>query len=319
MVQYIKLLLWLGWFFPSMCWANTQNFRVVLLDARILPVKANGNCWDVCSRRVARELKGIADRLGQVQSFEPDAVKAAFAAATRQPNAYLQGSRMPDPYAVVTFRHRQELRSQPVNDTLFPQWGASEQVVLSDSETVTLSVWDKDSLKSDDLIGQIGPIAIPQKYLKQGGIWRLRFQQVFELRILFVPLPTKAVNKFQPGLYRILVHGAVIAPRKPDGRNWDAFRGLPDPYAILTVGKHKFQTPVIPNTLTPQWAFFTQVYLVGTERFMYAVYDKDINRDDLIGSCTYQQISHLILRYQKHYRHQCQSVQSIRISFERIQ
>lgn len=302
----------------SFVWAKPQNYRVVLLDARILPVNEQGNCWDLCSRRVARELKSIADRLAQNKTFTPKAVRAAFAAATREPNVYLKGSRMPDPYAVVHFRHQQMLRSQPISDTLFPRWGASEQVMLGDVEHVTISVWDKDLLKKDDLIGQVGPIRIPSIYLKQGGIWRLRFQQVFEFRMLFVPLPASAKEKFQPGLYRILVHGATIAPKKPDGRNWDAFRGLPDPYAVLIIGKHRFQTPVVPNTLSPQWSFFTQVYLQGTERFIYQVYDKDINRDDLIGSCTYQQISHLIQRYQKHYRHQCQSILSIHLSFERV-
>jgi len=315
----LKILGLLFFFLASpMAVVEAKRFRVVVVSARIIPVKANGNCWDLCSRRTARKLKIMAKQLESVGSFEPHAVSAAFAAATRGQHVYMKGARMPDPYAVVRFSNGQKIQTHVAKNTILPKWGTSEQVSLQPKDTISVQVWDKD-LRLHDKMGEFSARKIPIKYLTQGGTWRVRFQQVYELTLMFVPLKPRAIRKFQPGHYRVIVHGADISPKKSKGRYWDAFRGNPDPYVVLWIGNRKVKTPVVRNTLTPRWNYTFKMFLNGTERFLYHVYDQDFRKDDRIGSCTYQQVSHLVLRYSKHYRRQCQLIKEIRISFERVQ
>ena len=295
-----------------------RSYRIVVSTARLLPVKPNGNCWDLCSRSTARKLNKMAKRLQHVGSFKPDAVKAAYATATRGLGTFIKGGKMPDPYIKISFSNGQVIKSRTIRNTINPSWGVSEQAYLKATDRIAIEVWDDDQFK-DDLIGKRAETMIPAKYLKKGGTWRLRFGQVYELSIMFVPLKPKVEQTFKPGLYRVLIHGAVLAKKKSNGRNWDAFGGSPDPYVILIVGRHRIKTPMVRNSLRPQWSFFRDVYLTGTERFIYSVFDKDtLNKDDLMGTCAYQQVSQLVLRYQKHYRHRCQNIKEIRISFERL-
>ncbi len=296
-----------------------RSYRIVVSGAMLLPVKANGNCWDICSRGTARKLRKMAKRLQHVGSFKPDAVKAAYAAATRGLSSFIRGGKMPDPYVKLTFSNGQVIQSRTVSNTMNPVWGTSEQVSLTATDRVAIEVWDKDKFR-DDLIGKRAESVVPARFLKKGGTWRLRFGQVYELSVMIVPLKPKRMVKFKPGFYRVLIHGAVLASKKSNGRNWDAFGGLPDPYVVLVVGRHKITTPTLRNKTRPQWSFFREIYLNGTERFIYSVYDKDsFNKDDLIGTCAYQQVSQLVLQYNKHYRHRCQNIEEIRISFELIQ
>lgn len=298
--------------------ASAKNYRVVVVGARLLPVKASGNCWDLCSRKTSRKLKAVADQMAKVVSFQPAAVNAAFAAATRGMTVYMKGARMPDPYVKVQISTGHAFRTQVIKDTITPKWNSSELTSLSPTSKISLEVWDKD-ISRDDLIGRLKPRFVPSTYLKNGGTWRLRFGQVYELTLMVVPVKQKVVKTFKPGVYRVLIHGANIDKKKANGSGWDPFGGRPDPYVVLVIGRHRIVTPVAKNTLSPQWSFFKQLFLTGTERLIYYVYDKDtLNKDDLIGSCAYQQVSHVVLRYQSHYRHRCQSIREIRISFERV-
>ncbi len=314
----LKILGLFFFFFSSpMALAEARRFRVVVVNARLIPVKTSGNCWDLCSRRTARKLKSMAKQLESVGSFEAHAVSAAFAAATRGQSTYTKGTRMPDPFVKVLFSNGQKILTHAVKNTMTPEWGTSEEISLQPKDTISIQVWDKD-LRMHDKIGELRTRQIPLKYLTKGGTWRIRFQQVYELTLMFVSLKPRAIRKFQPGHYRVIVHGADIAPKNSGNRYWDAFRGYPDPYVVLWIGKRKITTPVVRNSLRPRWNYAFKIFLSGTERFLYHVYDQDFRRDDRIGSCTYQQVSHLVLRYSKHYRRRCQRIREIRISFERI-
>lgn len=295
--------------------ADAKLFRVVVSGARLLPVKTSGNCWDICQSKTARKLVKLAKQLRSVNSFAAKGVTSKFAAVTRKGGSLLKGARMPDPFVRVRFAKGQTLKTHAVKNTISPMWGTSEQVSLKPYDKISIQIWDKD-LRSHDLIGEMPARRIPARYFKRGGTWRVRFHQVYELTMLFIPLKSPSISKFQPGTYRITLHGADIMPQKLSKQYWDPFRGKPDPYMALQIGNRKIKTPALRNTLAPRWNYSFKMFLNGGERFFYSVYDKDLSKDDLIGNCTYQQVSHLLLRYSKYYRRQCQRVSEVRISFE---
>jgi Ca2+-dependent lipid-binding protein len=229
----------------------------------------------------------------------------------------VSGSRLPDPYAIINFSNNQTLKTPVIYNSLHPQWGAMANISLAADSKVEIFIYDKD-LMIDDLIGHRPFTSIPKHILKKGGTLRLRFQQVYEISLIFSLEEHRVIGRFEPGIYRITVIGAKIHERKSDGRHWDFMFGLPDPYAIITLGQHRIVTPVAKNTLAPIWNHSAELTLSGDERFQIKVLDKDVGQDDIVGSCHFIRLNEapLIKGILFHWR--CQQILQIKLQFTRL-
>jgi len=83
---------------------------------------------------------------------------------------------------------------------------------------------------------------------------------------------------------QITVGSAQIEDTKPNGKSWDAFKGLPDPFfKVFVNGNLQFSASVKKNTCTPEWnETFTINYNDGDE-IVLEVFDEDGVSNDLIG------------------------------------
>lgn len=84
--------------------------------------------------------------------------------------------------------------------------------------------------------------------------------------------------------YQITIRSTQIDQTGPDGKNWDTFNKLPDPFVtVLINGNKQFSTSVKDNTCSPQWdETFTIDYRHG-DTIVIEVWDKDLGSHDLIG------------------------------------
>jgi hypothetical protein len=86
--------------------------------------------------------------------------------------------------------------------------------------------------------------------------------------------------------YIIRVDRGVLPEHNASGGAWDIAGGLPDPKVDLTVNGTLISTPVIGDTLMPQWMFDTPPTLIpGGTVFRIGVLDSDIDADDLAWAC----------------------------------
>ncbi|TNE49732.1 MAG: hypothetical protein EP343_10700 [Deltaproteobacteria bacterium] len=287
------------------------DFRIVVVGAKLLPTKTGNRCWDPCMPSARTALSSLTKQLAVLSTGD------AWSLTTNRQSSLLKGSKMPDPYLVIKFSNGKRIKTGVAKNTLSPQWGTTERVSLDKGDTVSFLMRDKD-LNKDDTIGTKPNVSIPAHLLKKGGTWKLRFHKVYELELLLVKLKTKILRRFVPGLYRVTIRQAEIAKTKPSGSSWDVFRGRPDPFVILTLGKHRIVTPHKKNTHKPIWNYSKDVYLNGDERFEFLVFDRDLSSHDLIGSCFFNQLRFAPLFQRKHFRWNCKSVKDIRIDFARI-
>jgi hypothetical protein len=99
--------------------ARAATFQVIVVSAKVLPTKANRNCWDLCTPWQRRELFGLSRGLRVHKGKNAWAATMTSAQAALQ----LQGSTMPDPYVTLRFQNGQVLRSRVLHNTVNPQWG----------------------------------------------------------------------------------------------------------------------------------------------------------------------------------------------------
>jgi hypothetical protein len=309
--QRIGLFVWL-WCCVSGYWGIArveakipQAMRIVVVGAKILPVKADGRCWDLCFRK-AKGLQQLAKRLEKTASADwASVVKGASGAS---------GAAMPDAYAILRFDSGQTIRTHTIKDSLMPRWGTTEAVSLRSGERVEIALWDED-LRYDDLIGQ-RKLAIPSILLAQGGMWTIRLGQAFEVILhLIREKPRHGSARFLAGLYDVTLRSARISPYKADGSAWDPRDGKPDPYATLRLGKHTIQTKVERDTLLPTWGTTQRLYLTGKEEVEIRVMDRDPLGEEEIGVCRMGALEgmRLIRRALLHLR--CGRVEMLKIHF----
>lgn len=291
--------------------AADADYRVVVVGAKIFPTKPQNTCWDPCLPRSRSALLSLSQQLA---SFAP---QSSWTTIMQPQDKWLRGSKLPDPYAILQFSNGKRIQTHVVQDDLQPRWGTSTQVSLSSRDTLSITVYDKD-IKRDDLIGHYPAKTIPADILAKGGTLNLRFQHVFEMQILFIRLGTNVLRRFIPGLYRVTVKNAIIAQRKADGRYWDAFHGNPDPFVVIHLGNRVIKTRHRSNTFTPEWNHVSEIYLYGDERFSFSVYDRDLSRHDLIGTCFFNQLRFAPLLHRQMFRWRCKQVEQINIEFHRL-
>ena len=93
--------------------------------------------------------------------------------------------------------------------------------------------------------------------------------------------------------FDLVLVAASVPPLNASGSSWDAFSGLPDPYAkvVSTQGasKHEGQTPSLSDTPNPIW---NAVVLSGVtagelkSSVRIDMFDEDVAVDDTIGGCS---------------------------------
>lgn len=311
MLTLAVCLLGVGWWSGT---ARAATFQVIVVSAKVLPTKANRNCWDLCTPWQRRVLFGLSRGLRVHKGKNAWAATMTSAQAALQ----LQGSTMPDPYVTLRFQNGQVLRSRVLHNTVNPQWGTTVQVDLSKGATVLAEVWDKDTLNRDDKIGSSGMLRVPAHILKRGGAWVVRFGRVHQMTLLFArtKAPPTAVL-FPPGLYDVTVHSARLATTKSKGVPWDLWKGKPDPFLRLRMGLHAFETPTESNTYRPFWHFTRRVYLNGTERVSMVVWDRDIYEHDKVGSCRFRTVAQMPFDAKGVVRLRCQLAHSVVLSIRK--
>ncbi len=292
---------------------KTGRYRITVESAKIFPSKKENNCWDPCfgkSKKAFVQLsKELASDLGagwrNVMHPRPRVLTD-------------QSSKMPDVFAVFKIGNQPVFRTPVAKNTLTPRWGMFYDKVIHANDTLRIYVWDKDTLNSD-LIGYYAASHIPAKYLAKGGVWKLQFQRVFELKITISPIRKKVGKKLVPGRYRVTLVSAVIDQHKSTGKSWDFFKGRPDPYAVIRLGPHQMETHRKKDTLYPAWNHSRIISLQGDEVLKVQVLDKDLaKKDDMIGSCTIGALNKLKLQDGVLLRTPCGQVKELVIKFDRI-
>ncbi|MCB9642748.1 MAG: hypothetical protein H6728_06690 [Myxococcales bacterium] len=288
--------------------AHAKDFRVVVVGAKILPTKDNGACWDFCFR--GRKKYGALTQLlerSPLGSWKSLLNKRGVNGATA----------LPDAYAIVRFSNGLTIRTHKIQNSLVPEWGSTEYIALRKGMRVDVEVWDAD-LRKDDLIGQRKDIPLPEKLLQQGGTWTIRVGRALEFSLFFVRDQRNVPRRgLRAGLYEITVRSALIDAHN-NGKPWDIMNGKPDPYVLLKIGTKDLKTPVLRDTLTPQWHATYKIYLTGRESLSVSIFDHDGPTEQLLGECSFSSIEHLPLLRRVLLKLQCDHVKDLKIHFRRI-
>jgi hypothetical protein len=97
--------------------------------------------------------------------------------------------------------------------------------------------------------------------------------------------------------YHIRVIGAVFTEKKANGDSWDLAGGLPDGKTTVKIDSVAATTPVINDTLTPDWNFLSSPTLIpGGAVLQIDVVDSDVLGDDPAWSCTNNPLSADLIR-----------------------
>lgn len=292
---------------------STGRYRITVEGGKIYPSKKENNCWDPCWGNSKKEYVKLSKELASDPS-------AGWRNVMHPRPQVLtdQSSKQPDVFAVFKIGNKPVFRTPVAKNTLRPQWGTFYDTVIAANDTLRIYVWDKDALNSD-LIGYYAASRIPAKYLAKGGVWKLQFQRVYELKLTIKPLKPGKVKKLEPGRYRVTLLSAVIDQNRVTGKPWDFFKGRPDPYAIIRIGPHQMQTPRKKDTLYPAWNHSRIISLQGDETLRVGVFDKDIaKKDEIIGKCKVGLLKKLKLRDGVLFKTSCGQVKELNIKFDRI-
>lgn len=164
--------------------------RITVVGGMVLPTRENGQCWDVGCFGKKEKLHKVSEFLREVKEIihwrtvlARDAFKFASA-----------GTYLPDPYVVVKINGTLILKTKKSPNTLLPMWGESATVLLSPKDTLEVYVYDWDRFTADDPMGFYASVGIPNKYLDNGGIMKLKFGRVHELQLMFKPIDDESVT-----------------------------------------------------------------------------------------------------------------------------
>merc|ERR1711971_518217 len=180
--------------------------------------------------------------------------------------------------------------------TLEPVWNYIGTIPdHMEGDSLVFTVYDKDTGKSDDLLGTVTLTA--QQFL-QGFAGELALQdagkgiQAF-LKVKIVPRDGRKLSIKTPAPSKppVPLQVTVVGARGLRDADWMPGGGKSDPYCVCEIPQKpqsKFQTPVIDNTLDPEWNYTTtlQDHVEG-DSLVFSVYDKDTGKsDDFLGTVT---------------------------------
>lgn len=290
-------------------------YRVTILSAKLYPSKDKGSCWDVCSPSSQKKMEYLSERL----RF---AGPKGWQYTIKHPSIskQIKGKKLPDVFVEFSLDGRDVYRTSLKKNTLEPQWTRSWDLNLYPKQDIEFYVWDKDMITSDKIGNHA--VTIPSKIMKDGGTWKVSFGQVYELTLLIAPLQKIKKPKplaFPTGKYKVSVVKAIIKPKNSKKKNWDMMGGKPDPYAIITIGKHTIKTKHVKDTLMPTWKTTKILHLTGDEKVTYKVFDRDLQKDDMIASCSISPLKGVTLQKNEFFHGGCEQLTKIIIQFKRIQ
>lgn len=289
-------------------WA--KEYQVVVVRARILPTQQDRSCWDGCAPWQAKPLQAAAQTLRSKKGER--AWQNTYKTLRKH-----SGLRMPDPWVHIRFSNGQSLRTPVKKDTLVPEWGATTRVDLRKHDALEVTVWDQD-LQHHDRIGYFPLHRISDRIVQKGGEWTIRFQRVYALTLLFVPVQSPTRGLFVPGLYELTIIRAKILPLSEEKKSWDIWKGRPDPFVHIQIGTRSIQTPTERNTLSPHWRFSKRVYINGHEPLSFTIWDRDIRQNDRIGKCHYPLIAQIPLDKKGVFRSRCQRASLLVLQLKKI-
>jgi hypothetical protein len=321
----IAFLVYLGWSSnplpqptTSHTTQSTAKYRLAILSAQIYPTKENNTCWDPCLGTTQKTMLELSNRLSKASDSE---WKQIVSSADAQ--KLLQGFNLPDPYVAIRIDPKTYLRTSVQKNTIEPQWSYVRDVNLTLGQSIRIYVWDKDAVNDERMMMET--VTIPDNYLREGGIWRLRFGQIRQLLLSIRPIakPTTTSqpttrSSFISGTYQIIIREASIAPTKENGASWDVMKGKPDPYAIVHIGQHRIQTGVIKDSFKPSWNYPQILKLDGTEDLRIEIWDQDMGQDDLIGKCEYPPLQRNQQIQNNIFRSSCQQAHDFQIEFKLV-
>merc|ERR1711971_61852 len=180
--------------------------------------------------------------------------------------------------------------------TLEPVWNYIGTIPdHMEGDSLVFTVYDKDTGKSDDLLGTVTLTA--QQFL-QGFAGELALQdagkgiQAF-LKVKIVPRDGRKLSIKTPAPSKppVPLEISIVGARGVRDADWMPGGGKSDPYCVCEIPQKpqsKLQTPVIDGTLEPAWNFKGTIpdHVEG-DSLVFTVYDKDIGKtDDLLGTVT---------------------------------
>jgi len=197
-----------------------------------------------------------------------------------------------DPYTTCELQGRPhtQFKTEYINKTLDPVWNHVSIIEgCREGDIVEFSVWDKDKLNSDDLLGkamleysQFYPNGFDGDMVLSSTGGKKEKQSFLSVKIEVQPMPD------QESLTR-----AFVNILRADGLKSADFGGKSDPYVVCGIpGKPKttFRTKVKMKTVNPVWE--EEDELIGYEEgdnIEFTVFDYDrIGADDPLGNVTLQ-------------------------------
>jgi len=186
-----------------------------------------------------------------------------------------------DPFCVCEVEGNPDtkIETPTVNDQLNPVWNyESEMNGYRVGDSLTLTIKDKDLIKSDDLLGKV-TLATDQF---------LENEFDGELKLTDVGKDTEAFLKVKVAIVHPKVTVTMVGARNLRNSDWV---GKSDPYCICEIpGKpsSRIETSVINDALRPEWNL--EAELVGykiQDPLQFTVKDKDpLKPDDILGTVT---------------------------------
>lgn len=322
--------------------AKSRYYNVTILGARIKASKPGNRCWDgTCRGKTAKKMSSFdkevqdmaikhtvqqlfriakAKGLTGLSGLDPSGLSIAILGATAGYKSYMQSAKMPDPYAEIHVGSAHTIRTHEIKDTLTPDWGTEMRVPLYPGQSIRIHVKDKDLMR-DDPIGyrhiRVPAHILARAHRKGSAHWTIKgLPNMHRLDLLIRPVKRTA-TRIRPGRYRVTMVRASISGRKSNGRSWDAFRGRPDPFARVQIGRYQLSTHVMKNNYGPIWNQSQFMTLTGKESMIIRIYDKDISRHDRIGFCRFS-LSRQRLGSDGALLFRCEQATSIVIRFERL-
>ncbi len=286
--------------------ASAKKFRVTVIGGKVYPFKSSGDCWDPCfnSKKKQKQfstleklfsylsIKDIVLIMTSNSSEEllKRILKSSFFGhlaldyTLKALRKTFRGLSMPDPYLRINFDNGEVIKTHYAKNTIVPIWNVVKVVSISPNTPLQIYLWDKD-LKNDDPIKYWIFRRIPPHLFEYGGIWTISQKPFTQIQLRLTPIDEIRGCSLPPRKYTVSILSASIEYKKKNGKYWDIIHGKPDPYVILKLGNKVIRTNVDRNTYSPSWNSKFRIFLTGRETMDIKIFDKDISRDDLIGSC----------------------------------
>ncbi|MGH0170523.1 UNVERIFIED_CONTAM: hypothetical protein FKN15_002727 [Acipenser sinensis] len=186
-----------------------------------------------------------------------------------------------DPYAVIQVG-RHLFQTKTIKENLNPKWKEIFEALVYENpgQQLEIELFDEDTDKDDFLGSGLSDTVISDiicNYLVLPNRITVPLVGDVQLAQLRFPMPK--------GVLRIHFLEAQDLIGK-DTFLKGMIKGKSDPYAVIQVGRHLFQTKTIKENLNPKWKeiFEALVYENPGQQLEIELFDEDTDKDDFLGS-----------------------------------